>query len=215
MEKETPRMQAAQAITEDDLPAPYWWALYTKHQHEKAVAEMLSVKGFEVLLPLYKSVRRWKDRQKILSLPLFPCYVFVRGGIDRRLEVITTPGIHTVLYRGDKVATIRESEIEAIRRAVTGDLRVEPHPFLRCGDRVRVTRGPLDGVTGILIRKKNLCRLILSVDMLAQSIAVEINASDVVPDGAEPICPAGTRDFKKQPCRVPIANFRHGLVRSA
>ena len=65
-----------------------WWALYTRHQHEKTVADMLTAKGFEVFLPLYESVRRWKDRKKLLSLPLFPCYVFVRGGLDRRLPVV-------------------------------------------------------------------------------------------------------------------------------
>ncbi|HTF67073.1 MAG TPA: UpxY family transcription antiterminator [Edaphobacter sp.] len=156
-----------------------WWALYTRHQHERAVADMLSAKGFEVFLPLYESIRRWKDRQKLLSLPLFPCYVFVRGGLNRRLQVITTPGVHMILSRGEHVAVIPENEIQAIRRTVEGPYRMEPHPFLRCGDRVRVTRGSLQGVEGILIRKKNQCRLVLSVDMLAKSVAVEISATDV------------------------------------
>ncbi len=164
--------------------APAWWALYTRHQHEKVVAEMLSAKDFEVFLPLYESIRRWKDRRKILSLPLFPCYVFVRGGLDRRLQVLTTPGVHMILYRGDRVAIIPEPEIEAIQRAVEGSFRVEPHPFLKCGARVRVIRGALEGVEGILIRKKNLCRLVLSVDMLSQSVAVEVEANDVEPCGS-------------------------------
>jgi transcription antitermination factor NusG len=158
-----------------------WWALYTRHQHEKAVAEMLSAKDFEVFLPLYDSMRRWKDRKKLITLPLFPCYVFVRGGLNRRLQVVTTPGVHTILFRGEQVAIIPESEIQAIRMAVEGDFRVEPHPFLKCGERVRVIRGSLEGVEGILVRKKNLYRLVLSVDMMAQSVAVEIEASDVEP----------------------------------
>lgn len=161
-----------------------WWALYTRHQHEKVVAEMLSVKGFDVFLPLYESTRRWKDRRKILSLPLFPCYLFIRGGLDRRLQVVTTPGVHMILYCGERVAIIPQSEIEAIQRAVDGPFRVEPHPFLKCGSRVRVTRGALEGVEGILIRKKNLFRLVLSVEMLAQSVAVEVHASDVEPCGS-------------------------------
>jgi transcription antitermination factor NusG len=165
-----------------EIPNPSaWWAVYTRHQHEKVVAEMLYAKGFEVFLPLYESTRRWKDRRKVLSLPLFPCYLFLRGGLDRKLQVLTTPGIHMILYRGQHVATIPDQEIEAIQRTVEGSLRVEPHPFLRCGTRVRVTRGPLEGVEGILIRKKNLLRLILSVEMLAQSVAVEVHASDVEP----------------------------------
>ena len=160
-----------------------WWAVYTRHQHEKTVAEMLTAKGFEVFLPLYESTRRWKDRRMVLSLPLFPCYLFVRGGLDRKLQVVTTPGIHMILYRGEKVAVIPDQEIAAIQRAVDGSSRVEPHPFLKCGMRVRVIRGSLEGVEGILIRKKNLFRLVLSVDMLAQSVAVEVNAGDVEPCG--------------------------------
>jgi transcription antitermination factor NusG len=156
-----------------------WWALYTRHQHEKTVAEILSAKGFEVFLPLYESMRRWKDRTKQLSLPLFPGYVFVRGELDRRLQIITTPGVHMILSRGDKLAIIPEAEIQAIRMAVEGPNKVEPHPFLECGQRVRVKQGPLEGVEGILVRKKNLYRLVLSVDMLAQSTAVEIDAADV------------------------------------
>lgn len=142
---------------------------------------MLEAKGFEVFLPLYESTRRWKDRRKILSLPLFPCYVFVRGAHERRLPVLTTPGVHMIISRGERIATVPEEEIEAIRRTIDGQLSVEPHPFLRCGERVRVVRGSLEGVEGILTRKKNLFRLVLSVDMLAQAVSVEIDALDVVP----------------------------------
>lgn len=164
---------------------PAWWALYTRHQHEKAVAEMLVCKGLEVFLPLHDSMRRWKDRQKLLSLPLFPGYVFVRGDLSRRLQVVTTPGVHMILSRGDQIALVPEDEILAIRRAVEGSYRIEPHPFLKCGERVRVTRGSLEGVEGILVRKKNLYRLVLSVDMLARSVGVEVDASDVEPAGTE------------------------------
>jgi transcription antitermination factor NusG len=158
-----------------------WSVVYTRHQHEQSVSEVLEAKGFEVFLPLYKSTRKWKDRRKVLSLPLFPCYVFVRGAIERRLPILTTPGVHMLITRGQRVATVPEAEIDAIRRTVQGQMRVEPHPFLRCGERVRVVRGSLEGVQGVLIRKKNLCRLVLSVEMLAQSVSVEIDALDVVP----------------------------------
>jgi transcription antitermination factor NusG len=171
----------ADSGTNEDLD---WWALYTRHQHERTVADMLSAKGFEVFLPLYESIRRWKDRQKLLSLPLFPCYVFVRGGFSRRLQVITTPGIHMILSCGDHAAVIPENEIQAIRRTVEGAYRMEPHPFLRCGERVRVIHGSLQGVEGILVRKKNQFRLVLSVEMLAKSVAVEIDAADVEPVAA-------------------------------
>ncbi len=158
-----------------------WWAIYTRHQHEKTVSKVLSGKGFEVFLPLYESVRRWKDRNKTLSLALFPCYVFVRGGLDRRLQVLMTPGVHTILSAGERVAIIPNEEIDAIRLAANSTADIEPHPFLRCGEKVRVTRGSLEGVVGVLIRKKSIYRLVLSVEMLAQSVSVEIDASDVEP----------------------------------
>jgi len=177
-------MQAAETFETATHHVSPWWAVYTRHQHEKVVAEMLSTKGFEVFLPLYESTRRWKDRTKQLSLPLFPCYLFVRGGLDRRLQVVTTPGIHMILYRGEDVAVIADQEIEAIQKAVAGPCSIEPHPFLKYGMRVRVIRGALEGVEGILTRKKNLLRLVLSVDMLAQSVSVEVHASDVEPCSA-------------------------------
>jgi transcription antitermination factor NusG len=160
-----------------------WCALYTRHQHEKTVAEMLTAKGLEVFLPLYTSMRIWKDRKKVLSLPLFPCYVFVRGGVNHRLQVVTTPGVHMILCNGDHVAVIPETQIEAIRKTVEGKLGVEPYPFLQCGERVRVRRGILEGVEGLLVRKKNQFRLVLCVDSLAQCVAVEVDASDVEPAG--------------------------------
>jgi transcription antitermination factor NusG len=199
-------METSQSIVGMHEPSD-WWALYTRHQHEKTVAEMLSAKGFEVFLPLYESLRRWKDRSKMLTLPLFPCYVFVRGGLDRRLQVVTTPGIHMILCRGERVAMIPEAEIEAIRKAVEGSFRMEPHPFLKCGERVRVTRGSLLGVEGILIRKKNLYRLILSVDMMAQSVAVEIDAMDV-----ERVAVQGFADELQAKRRVDIGSFGETLL---
>jgi transcription antitermination factor NusG len=177
--------------------AASWWAIYTRHQHEKVVAQVLSTKGFQVFLPLYDSVRRWKDRNKTLSLPLFPCYVFVHGGLGRRLQVLTTPGVHTILYNGDKIAMIPNLEIEAIRRAATAPAQVQPYPFLKCGERVRVKRGSLEGVCGILVRKKSLFRLVLSVEMLAQSVAVEIDSADVEP--ANGLAGASMRQDAKVP----------------
>ncbi len=176
-------MQAAETFRSETDEFQPWWAVYTRHQHEKTVAGLLFAKGFEVFLPLYESTRRWKDRRMVLSLPLFPGYVFVRGGLDRKLQVVTTPGIHMILYRGEQVAIVPNQEIEAIQRVVGRPSQIEPYPLLKCGKRVRVVRGSFEGVEGILVRKKNLFRLVLTVDMLAQSVAVEVHASDVEPCG--------------------------------
>jgi transcription antitermination factor NusG len=160
-----------------EIPAPpAWYALYTRHQHEKTVHQILTSKGFEALLPLYQTARRWKDRTKLLSLPLFPCYVFLKGGLDRRLDIMTTPGIHAFVSSAGQPAVISPNEIVAIRRAVESGLHVEPHPLLSCGEWVRVKGGPLAGVQGILVRKKNLYRLVLSVPILGKAAGVEVDA---------------------------------------
>src|ERR1700676_3848465 len=95
-----------------------WYVLYTRHQHEKTVAQILTSKGFETLLPLYSTARRWKDRTKLLSLPLFPCYVFLRGVLKRRLDTMTPPEIHALVSTAGKPAPIPPAEIDAIRRVV-------------------------------------------------------------------------------------------------
>ena len=158
-----------------------WYAVYTRHQHEKAAAESLSRNRFEVFLPVYDVVRQWKDRKKKLSVPLFPCYVFLRGVSERRLKILSTPGVHSIVMFAGRPASIPEAQIDAIRRAVESHLRIEPHPFLRCGDWVRIKSGPLAAVEGILVRRKSSYRLILSADFLEKSIAVEVDALSVEP----------------------------------
>ena len=160
-------------------PRSYWYALYTRHQHEKSVHQVLTGKGFESFLPLYTAAHQWKDRVKRVSLPLFPCYVFLRGPLTHWLPVLTTPGVHMVVGWGGQPAGIPSTEIEAIRTVIESPAKVEPHPFLRCGDHVRVTAGPLRGLEGILLRKKNWCKLLLSVEMLQRSVAVEIDSTMV------------------------------------
>ncbi len=156
-----------------------WFALYTRHQHEKVAARSLEQKGIEAFLPLYRSVRQWTDREKELMLPLFPCYVFVRGILGRLVDVVSTPGAHHLISFGGKPAPIPEAEMEGIRRLVASRLPAQPYPFLRCGDHARVIQGPLTGVVGVLTRWKGSDRLVLSVEMLQRSCAVEIAASQV------------------------------------
>ncbi len=156
-----------------------WYALYTRHQHEKSVHQILTGKGFESFLPLYTAAHQWKDRVKQVSLPLLPCYVLLRGPLSQWVSVLTTPGVHTVVGFGGQPASIPDVEIEAIRRVVDSSVKAEPHPFLRCGDRVRVTAGPLRGLEGLLVLKKNWWKLLLSIEMLQRSVAVEVDASIV------------------------------------
>ena len=131
-----------------------WHVLYTRHQCERRVEQRLIQKGFETFLPLYHTTHRWKDRMKPLDLPLFPSYVFIRGGVDRRLDLITTSDVAFIVGDSSGPGTIAAEEIDAIRLLVSTHLNVEPHPFLEVGDRVRVTDGPLEGLEGILVRRK-------------------------------------------------------------
>ncbi len=156
-----------------------WYAVCTRHQHEKAAARMLEYREFEVFLPLYAARHRWQDRIKEVSLPLFPGYLFVRERLDRLLPILTTPGVCRIVSCGGRPAVIPFSEIEGVRRIVESNLRVEPHPFLKSGDWVRVKHGPLAGLEGILLRKKNMTRLVLSVEMLGESAAVEVDTTHV------------------------------------
>ncbi len=157
-------------------PQSSWYAIYTRFRHEKTVAQILTRKGLEIFLPLYESAHSWKDRTKLVSLPLFPCYVFLKGSLDRRLDVMNTPGFHALVSVAGQPAAIPSNEIEAIRRAVESGARVSPYPFMKCGERVRVKCGPLTGVEGILVRMKNQFRLVVSVEMLGKAVAVELDA---------------------------------------
>lgn len=156
-----------------------WYAVYTRHQHERAVAESLTGRGLEVFLPVYEALRQWTDRQKRLSLPLFPCYVFFRGNPERRARVLSTPGVHSIVGFGGRPAAIEKSQVDAVRLAVENHFRVEPHPFLRTGDRVRVRCGSLAGVEGILVRKRSFARLIISADLLQKSVSIEVDACSI------------------------------------
>ncbi|HEY6291301.1 MAG TPA: UpxY family transcription antiterminator [Terriglobia bacterium] len=159
--------------------ASSWYALYTRHQHEKVVAQTLAGKGFEVFLPLYSAAHRWQDRVKRLSLPLFPGYVFLRTRLERRAGALTTPGVHYFVPNADRPVPISPAEIESVRQLTEKGTRVEPHPFLKGGDWVRVKAGPLEGLEGMITRWKGVFRLVLSIELLQQSVAVEVDASTV------------------------------------
>jgi len=156
-----------------------WFAVCTRHQHEKTAARILEYKEFEVFLPLYRARNRWKDRIREVAIPLFPGYLFVKGGFKRLLEIRSTPGVSSIVSCGGQPAAISFSEIEGVKRVVESTLRVQPHSFLKSGDWVRVKYGPIAGVKGILIRHKNVARLVLSVELLGKSAAVEVDAIDV------------------------------------
>jgi transcription antitermination factor NusG len=158
-----------------------WYALYTKHQHEKSAATLLEKKGIEQFLPLYRAVHRWKDRNQQVLLPLLPCYLFVRAELRRKLEVLQTAGIRWFVENAGRACPIPEFEIEALQKVCSSGVHVAPCPFLKKGDTVRLKAGPLLGIEGILTQVKNEHRIVLSVDLLQRSIAVEVDLASVEP----------------------------------
>ncbi len=170
------RVRARPEMSLNEVP---WYAIYTKHQHEKSAAKSLTNRGLETFVPLYRQVHRWKDRNKILLSPLFPCYVFVRTDLGRKTDILRTPGVCWLVGSGGYASQIPPQDVEALRTAANGSTRVEPYPFLQTGDRVRVHSGLLAGVEGILIRLRNQYRLVLSVQLLKQSAAVEVDLGSV------------------------------------
>jgi transcription antitermination factor NusG len=161
-----------------------WYAAYTSAHHEKRVAEQLVQRSVENFLPLYDSVRRWKDRRVRLQMPLFPGYVFVRISARDRLKVQQVPGVAHLVGFGGQLTPVREEDIQAIRACLAGPNKVQPHRYLKRGQRVRVLNGPLTGLTGMIVRQKKQTRFVISFDLLQRSVAVEIDAADLSPDGA-------------------------------
>lgn len=160
------------------LEEPRWYAVCTNPRHEKQVAAQLGTKGLEYFLPLFDSVHHWKDRRKNVELPLFPGYVFVRLALSERLRVLSTYGISRFVTFGGPPAPLDEVELTRLRNGLA-QIQAEPHPYLRIGSRVLIKHGPFCGTEGILTRKKDRLRVVLSVDMLMQSIAVELDAADL------------------------------------
>lgn len=160
---------------------PHWYALYTRPRHEKRVFEELARRGIESFLPTYKVRRRWSDRYKIVTEPLFKNYLFVKMNSEFRQETLRPYGAVSFVSADGQPAEIPDNEIEAIRILVESELPYNPHPYLKVGRKVRVTTGSLEGCEGTLIRKKGLTRLVLSIHMLQQSVVTEIDANCVEP----------------------------------
>ncbi len=168
------------AVAPDLEPSvPRWYAAYTWARHEKSVAKQLEERRVESFLPLYKSWHRWKDRRQLVELPLFPSYVFVHMTLRERVRVLELPGVAALVTFQGRPAPLPELEMEALRRGLEQEIYAEPHPFLRVGHKVRVRGGPMAGTEGILLRKKDKLRVVISLEVLMRSIAVEVDAADI------------------------------------
>lgn len=161
--------------------ASQWYAVRTAAGREKLVAAQLQNKGFEEFLPVYKKRRQWSDRTKEVELPLFPGYLFCRFDISNRLPILITPGVKLIIGFGKTPAPVAATEIEHLRRAVQSGAEAEPFPYLSVGQKVRIREGSLAGVEGILLQVKNAWRMVLSVELLRRSVAVELDRAAIAP----------------------------------
>jgi transcription antitermination factor NusG len=156
-----------------------WFALQIRMRHETNVADHLQGKGYEWFLPLYKARRRWSDRVKEVSSPLFPGYLFCRFNPQDRLPILKTPGVTQIVGYNHVPVPVDEQEIEAIRRLIASGLPNFPCAFLQVGCKVRIEAGALRGLEGILTELKGKRRLVLSITLLQRSVAVEIDSDAV------------------------------------
>lgn len=167
------------------LPAefrePHWYAVQTRANHEMRVREQLELRTVENYLPVYESVRRWKDRRVRLEVPLFSGYVFVRLALCDRLRVLQIPSVARLVGFGGWPYALADEEIQTLRQGLTPEMRAEPYPYLKTGQHMRVRTGPLQGLQGILVSKKNRTRFVISLDLIQRSVAAEIDVADLEP----------------------------------
>lgn len=164
------------------IPDNHWYAIYVRPRHEFQVFGRLSKTGVEAFLPTVERLSKWKDRKKLIEFPLFPGYLFVHINKDSkdRLAILKTKGVVRFLgVSPNKPATIPDEQIDSLKRLVESKEALEPYPYLKEGERVRIKGGPLAGIEGMLVKKIRQHLLILSVDVLQQGVSLEIDASDV------------------------------------
>ncbi len=169
---------------------PRWFAVFTTSHHEKRVLQHLRERQIESFLPLYRTVRRRTNRCKVaLELPLFPNYLFVQIERSQHARVLAVPGILSIVGTGREPAPLPDFEVVALRSGL--QLRkIVPHPYLAVGERARIKAGALAGLEGVLLRKKNDLRVVLTLDQIMRSIAVEVDADDLEPVSPRLFCGA-------------------------
>ena len=133
----------------------------------------------EHILPTYQSVRRWKDRRKVLELPLFPGYIFVRMDLKNRLRILEVPGVVRLIGFNGMPTALRDDEIDTLREGLAQTCAIRPYPYIVAGRRVRIARGPFQGLEGVLIRQKRNLRVVLSLDLIRRSVLVDVDIADL------------------------------------
>lgn len=162
--------------------AARWFAVYTTCRHEKRISQHLSQREIQHYLPLYRADRKWRDGSKVtLDLPLFPGYLFVHIQRSERTSVLSIPGALAIVGgTGGEPAPLPDTAIEALQRGLK-EHRIQPHPLLCVGQLARIRSGAFAGMEGVVVRKKSGFRIVLTLEQIMQSVAVELNEDDVEP----------------------------------
>jgi len=156
-----------------------WFALGVAPRHEKVIRDLLRIKGFETLLPVYARRHQYGSRSRSFEIPVFPGYVFCRFDLSARLPVLRTPGVLQVVGAGKTPIPVADDEIVSIRRAMEARVPMTPCLYWHSGQKGRITKGPLTGIEGIVMNAKPPVRLVLSVNLLQRSLLLEIDADCV------------------------------------
>jgi transcription antitermination factor NusG len=164
-----------------DASPERWYALEIKPILADSLTTILCNKGFEVFHPTYVTQRIWCDRMGEVRVPLFRGYLFSRFDLQRRMPIVTTPGVKRVLGIGKQPIPVPDEEISRIRAVVASRLPVQPCAYLAVGTNVVVERGPLAGTLGVLLRYGRQCRVVISVELIQRSVAVEIDENWIRP----------------------------------
>ncbi|HMK43667.1 MAG TPA: UpxY family transcription antiterminator [Dissulfurispiraceae bacterium] len=159
-----------------------WYAIHVRSRHEFNVTDRLAKSGIGSFLPIVERLRQWKDRKRLVSFPLFPGYLFVNIHADNeeKLAVLKTPGV--VKFIGQtpgEPEPVPDEVVLSLKRLVESKEAIDPYPYLKEGNRVRIRSGALAGVEGILVERQGMHHLVLSVDILRQGVAIKIEASTV------------------------------------
>jgi transcription antitermination factor NusG len=165
----------------DSRQQPYWYAIQTWSRQEKMVRDQLAAKSITHLLPLWRKRSIWRDRVKYIEVPLFSGYLFGYFALQEKVTVLETFGVVRIVGVNGTAVPVPEKQIAAVRTMVEHRLSYDPHPHLVEGMRVRITSGVLTGAEGILIAKKGRHRLVISIDLIKQTVAVDVDSADVEP----------------------------------
>ncbi|MGB8509275.1 MAG: UpxY family transcription antiterminator [Pyrinomonadaceae bacterium] len=161
-------------------PQHSWYAVRTRSNYEKITANLLEAKGFEQYLPLYQVRKLWSDRVMESSLPLFPGYVFCKFDARCRTPILSTHGVVSIVSFAGQPALIADEEIKAVQAVLRSERLTEPCPYLCEGQLIRINRGPLAGLEGILVKKRNW-RIVISIQILRRSVSVEVDPDSITP----------------------------------